>query len=153
MTLKYLSCFKKKYSLKSLKYLAIASMILLFFLGNNVSGQSKEFTAKKNKDGIQVIEMKANDFFFSPNIITVAVNVPVEIRTIRKSQFTPHNIVVKAPEAGIDISESITQEPKVIKFTPTKTGKYLFYCDRKVFFFIKHSSKGMRGILKVIESD
>ena len=126
-------------------------IILLVFLETSVSGQKKTFTAKINKDGVQVIEMKAGDYYFSPNFITVKVNVPVEIKLIRKSEFTPHNIILKAPEAGISISTSIMREPKVIKFTPVKTGKYLFICDRKVFFFIKHKSKGMQGMLKVIE--
>ncbi len=128
-------------------------IILLVFLENGVSGQKKAFTAKINNDGVQVIEMKAGDYYFSPNFITVKVNVPVEIKLIRKSQYVIHNIILKAPEAGININESMlfVSEPKTIKFTPTKTGKYLFYCDKKVFFFIKHRSKGMEGMLEVID--
>ncbi len=148
---KYSGYFKNDFFLKYLRSIALVLIILLVFLENGVSGQKKAFTAKINKDGVQVIEMKAGDYYFSPNFITVKVNVPVEIKLIRKSEFTPHNMVLKAPEAGIGISTSIMREPKVIKFTPAKTGKYLFYCDRKVFFFIKHKSKGMQGILKVIE--
>ena len=149
--LKYFSYFKNNFFLNYLRSIAMVLIILLVFLENNVSGQKKTFTAKINKDGVQVIEMKAGDYYFSPNFITVKVNVPVEIKLIRKSEFTPHNIMLKAPEAGISISTSIMRESKVIKFTPVKTGKYLFICDRKVFFFIKHKSKGMQGILKVIE--
>lgn len=135
------------------KILAITAIILLVFGVNGANGQQKVFTAKKNKDGVQVIEMKAGDYYFSPNRITVKVNVPVEIKIIRKSQYITHNIVLKAPEAGININESMlfVSEPKTIRFIPTKAGKYLFYCDRKVFFFIKHRSKGMEGILEVIE--
>ncbi len=137
----------------SIKSLAIVLIILLVFLVNGANGQKKAFTAKKNKDGVQVIEMKAGDYYFSPNRITVKVNVPVEINIIRKSEYVTHNIVLKAPGAGININESMlfVSEPKTIKFTPTKTGKYLFYCDKKVFFFIKHRSKGMEGILEEIE--
>lgn len=136
-----------------LKPFAVTAIILLAFLVNGANGQKKAFTAKINKDGVQVIEMKAGDYYFSPDRITVKVNVPVEIKIIRKSEYVTHNLVLKAPEAGININESMlfVSEPKTIKFTPTKIGKYLFYCDRKVFFFIKHRSKGMEGILEVIE--
>lgn len=136
-----------------LKPLTVTAIILLAFLVNGANGQKKAFTAKINKDGVQVIEMKAGDYYFSPDRITVKVNVPVEIKIIRKSEYVTHNLVLKAPEAGININESMlfVSEPKTIKFTPTKIGKYLFYCDRKVFFFIKHRSKGMEGILEVIE--
>jgi plastocyanin domain-containing protein len=137
----------------TLKSLAVSAFILLVFLVNGANGQKKAFTAKINKEGTQVIEMKAGDYYFSPNRITVKINVPVEIKVIRKSEYVTHNIVLKAPEAGININESMpfVSELKTIKFTPTKTGKYLFYCDRKVFFFMKHRSKGMQGVLKVIE--
>lgn len=117
----------------TLKPLAVTAIILLVFLVNGANGQKKAFTAKINKEGIQVIEMKAGDYYFSPNRITVKVNVPVEIKIIRKSEYVTHNIVLKAPEAGININEFMlfVSEPKTIKFTPTKTGKYLFYCDSK----------------------
>ncbi len=140
-------------NMSRLKSLTVTATILLVFLVNGADGQKKALTAKINKDGVQVIEMKAGDYYFSPNRITVKVNVPVEIIIIRKSQYVIHNIVLKAPEAGINFNESLlfVSEPKTIKFTPTKTGKYLFYCDKKVFFFIKHRSKGMEGTLEVID--
>ena len=137
----------------TLKSLAVTAIILLAFSVNGANGQKKAFTAKINKEGVQVLEMKAGDYYFSPNRITVKVNVPVEIKIIRKSEYVTHNIVLKATEAGININESMlfVSEPKIIKFTHTKTGKYFFYCDKKVFFFIKHRSKSMEGILEVIE--
>jgi plastocyanin domain-containing protein len=60
-------------------------------------------------------------------------------------------IVIKAPEAGIDISESLSTEPKIIRFTPIKTGKYVFYCAKKFLFFKSHRDKGMEGVLEVIK--
>ncbi len=133
-----------------MKYLGVALMILFFFGINGASGQGKPFTAKINKEGVQVIEMTANDYYYAPRIITVKVNVPVEIQIIRKSKYVQHNIIIEAPDAGINVYDEATSELKVIKFTPTKTGKYFFYCDRKSFF-ISHRWRGMEGLLKVVE--
>jgi len=58
--------------------------------------------------------------------------------------------VLQAPEAGIAIKEELGTEPKVIKFTPTKAGKYPFYCDHR-FLFWTHRAKGMEGVLEVTE--
>jgi plastocyanin len=78
------------------------------------------------------------------------VNVPVEITIKKESGFAPHDIVLHAPEAGIDFKVELSTEQKVIKFTPTKVGKYPFYCDHR-FLFWSHRAKGMEGILEVTD--
>jgi plastocyanin len=50
-----------------------------------------------------------------------------------------------------NIDEQISTEPKIIKFTPTKTGKFPFYCDKKLLFFKSHRERGMEGIIEVTE--
>jgi hypothetical protein len=41
--------------------------------------------------------------------------------------------------------------PKVIKFAPTKTGIYPFFCDKKFLMFKSHRERGMEGTLEVVE--
>lgn len=42
-------------------------------------------------------------------------------------EVSPHYIVVKAPEAGIDFKVALVEKDwQPIKFTPTKVGKYGF---------------------------
>jgi len=65
--------------------------------------------------------------------------------------MVPHNFVLKAPEAGMDVTADLGKEPQTIRFTPTKVGEYPFYCDKKLLFFESHREKGMKGILKVEE--
>jgi plastocyanin domain-containing protein len=79
------------------------------------------------------------------------VNVPVEMRISKEAGVVPHNIVINAPDAGIDFNETLGKEPKVIKFTPKKVGKYLFSCDKKLLFFKSHKDKGMEGVIEVVE--
>ncbi len=102
-------------------------------------------------DGVQRVELVGGGYFFDPDHIVVRVNVPVELTVRKESGIVPHNIVVKAPEAGMEFEESLSSDPKVIKFTPTKPGSYPIYCSKKLLFFESHREKGMEGVLEVVE--
>ena len=119
-----------------------------------VSGQNtpeKRTVAAIGADGVQRIEVVGGSYFFAPNVIVVKVNVPVELRVRKESGITPHDMVLKAPEAGIDFSISLSTTPKSITFTPLKTGKYTFECTHKLLFFKSHKDRGMSGILEVVD--
>ena len=111
----------------------------------------KVFQATVDKDGVQQVEVFGGRYYFTPGRILVKVNVPVELKVRKGSGIVPHNIVMKAPEAGIDFKVSLTEEWQVVRFTPSKTGLYPFYCDKKLLFLESHREKGMEGILEVIE--
>jgi plastocyanin domain-containing protein len=113
--------------------------------------EEKLFTAAVSKDGVQRVEIVGGDYFFNPNHIVVKVNVPVELKIRKEGVIVPHDIVMKAAEAGIDFKVSLSKEPHVVRFTPTKTGSYPFYCSKKLLFFESHREKGMEGILEVVE--
>jgi len=114
-------------------------------------GQMKVYKAAVDKDGIQRVNMLAGGYFYDPDYIIVKVNVPVEITIRKEPGVTPHDIVIKEPDAGIDISESLSTDPKIITFTPRKTGKYPFYCSKKLLFFQSHRDKGMKGVIEVTD--
>lgn len=108
------------------------------------------YKAQIDQNGIQKVEMVGGSYFYKPNDVIVKVNVPVEIIIKKEPGFVPHDIVMHSPEAGMDFKVDFGNEPKTIKFTPTKTGKYPFYCD-KGFLFWNHREKGMEGVLEVTE--
>jgi plastocyanin len=112
--------------------------------------QEKVFRAVIDTDGVQRVEVLGGGYYFSPNHIIVRVNTPVELKIRKEPGIVPHNFVIKAQNAGIDVDESMDTEPKLIRFTPTKTGSYPFYCDKKLLFFESHREKGMEGVLEVI---
>ena len=114
-------------------------------------GKVNRVVAAVDADGVQRVEVLGGEYFFDPNYIVVKVNKPVELKVKKTGGFTPHNIVVKAPEAGIDFSESMGKEPKVIKFTPTAVGKYPMYCSKKLPFVKSHRDRGMDGFIEVVE--
>lgn len=114
-----------------------------------VKGEVKQAVAVLGPDGIQRMEILGGGYFYDPNHVIVKVNVPVEITIKREAGFVPHDFAIKAPEAGIEVQESMDTTPKVVKFTPAKVGTYPFYCTKKMIFTSSHRDKGMKGILEV----
>jgi plastocyanin len=119
--------------------------------GGGKPKEEKVFKATVGSDGVQLVEILGGSYFFAPNHVIVKVNIPVELTVKKEAGIVPHNIVAKAPEAGIDFDIAMSSEPKIIKFTPAKTGTYLFYCNKKLLFFESHREKGMEGTIEVIE--
>lgn len=109
------------------------------------------FRAVADADGVQRVAILGGGYFYKPNHIIVKVNVPVELTVRKEGWFVPHDFVIDSPEAGITVRESLSTEPKVIRFTPTRVGKYPFFCSKKPPFFKSHREKGMEGVLEVVE--
>jgi plastocyanin domain-containing protein len=106
--------------------------------------------AKVDADGVQRIRLVGGSYFFKPNHIVVRVNVPVELLASRESGMTPHDLVIRAQDAGVMVEEALGTDPKKINFTATKVGKYAFYCSKKLPFIAGHREKGMEGTLEVV---
>ena len=113
--------------------------------------EKKIFTAVTGPDGIQKVSIVGGEYYFDPDHIVVKVNVPVELSVKKEGGIVPHNIVMKSPEAGMAFEEPMGSQPKVIKFTPKKTGTYPFSCTKKLLFFRSHEARGMKGAIEVIE--
>ncbi len=132
-----------------------SSIPVLLFLGAALlaaqTTPEKRTVAAIGTDGVQRVEVLGGSYFFDPSVIVVKVNVPVELRVRKESGITPHDMVLKAPEAGIDFSVSLSTTEKSVKFTPTKTGRYVFECTHKLLFFKSHKDRGMQGILEVVD--
>jgi plastocyanin len=112
--------------------------------------QEQPAPVKPDADGVQRIRVISGSYFFKPDRIVVKANVPVEILASRESGMTPHNLVIQAKEAGVMVDEDLATDPKKIAFTPTKAGKYPFYCSKKLPFMAGHREKGMEGVLEVV---
>jgi plastocyanin len=80
----------------------------------------------------------------------IKVNVPLELLASREAGVVPHNLVIKAPQAGISVDEDLATDIKKIAFTATAVGKYPFYCGKKLLFFASHRERGMHGVLEVV---
>ena len=101
-------------------------------------------------DGVQRATVLVDSYFYKPKDIVVRVGLPVELTLISQTTITPHNFVLKEPQAGLMVNQEIgAGETVQVRFTPGKAGVYTFYCDKKLLFFKSHREKGMEGILKV----
>jgi len=116
-----------------------------------IAGKVEKVVATIDADGVQRVAILGGGYFYKPNYVVVKVNVPVEFSLTKESGFTPHDFVIKAPEAGVDIKVSLDTKPQVVKFTATKPGKYAIACSKKAPFSKSHKDKGMEGILEVTE--
>jgi plastocyanin domain-containing protein len=130
---------------KALGRASVFALVMLAF----VPALAQE-PVKPDADGVQRIRIVAGSYFFKPNHIVVKVNVPVELTASRESGITPHDLVIRADEAGLAIKEDLGTEPKKITFTATKPGKYAIYCGKKLPFVAGHRDKGMEGVLEVV---
>ena len=133
------------------KFIVLPSIFICFFLLAGAHGQKNIFKAAVDSDGVQRVKILAGNYFFNPDYIIVKVNIPVELTVVKEPEITPHVFVIKKPGTGLDIEESLSAEPKTIKFTPNKVGKYQFYCPQKLLIFKSHRQQGMEGIIEVVE--
>lgn len=98
----------------------------------------------------QVVSVELDSYGYTPKNIIVKVNRPVLLRARSKSRLLPHNLIVDAPEAGIDVDIDLKRGGKgEALFTPTKTGTYVMYCDKKPPVGRSHRERGMEGTLVV----
>ena len=138
-----------------MRILRTFAAVLILVLGSVGYGQEtakNKFVAVIGPDGVQKVEITGGSYYFDPNDIVVKVNVPVELVVKKARGSTPHSIFLKAPEAGIDFSVSLGNEPKTIKFTPTKVGMYPFWCTKRAPMSSKsHRDHGMTGVLEVVD--
>ncbi len=98
----------------------------------------------------QVINVKMESYSFTPDKITVKVGQPVTLKLVNEATFIPHNLVIKAPEAGIDVKLLLSAgKSGEVSFTPTKAGTYEMICDKALPIGKSHKEKGMHGKLIV----
>jgi len=133
------------------KYALFSVILLLLCVAYAGGAERKEFTASVDKNGVQRVEILGGSYFFDPNYIIVKVNVPVELKIRKESGITPHNFILQAPEAGMNINVDLGTDATLVAFTPTKIGTYPFFCDKKLPFMASHRERGMEGVLEVRE--
>jgi plastocyanin len=141
--------------MKRVLFFLVCSCVNLLIFGVTPAETSdnppEPYRATLDKDGIQRVQILGGDYFFKPKHIIVKARVPVQLSVRVEPGIKPHDIVIKAPQAGIWVNQKLATAPKTISFTPFIPGKYPFYCSSKLLFFKSHRERGMEGVLEVTE--
>ena len=100
----------------------------------------------------QAIEVKLGGYYIKPEKITFKRDQPVTLNLVNEATLIPHNLVIKAPEAGIDVKVDVSAgKTASVSFTPTKSGSYEMICSKEPPFGKSHKEKGMHGVLEVVD--
>lgn len=98
----------------------------------------------------QVIEIKLDSYTINPDRITVKAGQPVTLKVKNEASFIPHNLVIKAPQAGVEVKVDVSAgKSGEVSFTPTQPGTYEMVCDKQPPIGKSHKQKGMHGVLVV----
>lgn len=117
---------------------------------DETTGTAPAVTATVDADGVQRVKMILDSYSYEPAHLIVAAGKPVELMLESISGFAPHNIVIDDPASGLNVRKDVgAGNTTTVTFTPDKTGKFAFYCDKKAPFMASHREKGMEGVLEV----
>jgi plastocyanin len=107
-------------------------------------------SATQDNSGPQRIEMDLGDYRFHPKSLSIAAGSSAELILTNRDSFIPHNFIVEAPEAGMEVRMNVPSSESVkVVLRPTRPGTYAFYCDKQFLFFESHREKGMEGQIEV----
>ena len=106
--------------------------------------------ATRDNPGVQRVDMDLGDYQFHPKTLSIAAGTTAELILTNRDSITPHNFIVEAPEAGMEVNLEVSAgESATIVLRPTRPGTYTFYCDKQFLFFESHREKGVEGQVKV----
>jgi plastocyanin domain-containing protein len=129
----------------------ILALLISEIITVSTAEESKPVEASISQDGVQRAEIIVDSYSFAPDRILVVVGKPVELDLRSVTSVIPHNFSIHHPDAGMDIDQKIPHGEDVkVTFTPTKTGRYEFYCNKRGLFG-SHRKKGMEGTIEVKE--
>jgi plastocyanin len=122
---------------------AAGLLAVLVFAAGPVHGQGME--------PAQELSLTLGDYHFSPDTLQVHTGRPVRLTLSNTDTITPHNFTLQAADAGLNIDTDVSAGRKtVVEFTPVKTGRYVFFCNKKLPFMKSHRDRGMEGTLEVL---
>lgn len=101
-------------------------------------------------DGVQRATVTLDSYSYAPNHLIVEAGKPVELTLISVTTITPHNFIIKDPAGSLSVEQDVSAGKTVtVKFTPTQSGIFPIYCDKRLWPLPSHRDKGMEGKLEV----
>ena len=91
-----------------------------------------------------------DSYSYEPAHLVVEKGKPVELTLKSVTVLTPHNFIVKDPAGGFSVEQDVgAGKTTILRFTPTQSGTFPIYCDKRLWPLPSHRDKGMEGELEV----
>jgi len=108
------------------------------------------FTVPVDSDGVQRTTVILDSYSYQPGHLIVEKGKPVELTLKSVTTFTPHNFIIKDPAGSLAVEQDVRAgKTTLLKFTPTQSGTFPIYCDKRLWPLPSHRDKGMEGKLEV----
>lgn len=124
----------------------LSAMMGTVALATDMAQPAFQFVVPMGADGIQRVTIILDSYSYTPNHVIVEAGKPVELTLTSVTMITPHNFIIKELSVEQDVSAGKTV---VIMFTPTQTGVFPIYCDKRLWPLPSHRDKGMEGQFEV----
>ena len=101
-------------------------------------------------DGVQRATVILDSYSYQPDHLIVERGKPVELTLTSVTTIIPHNFIIKDPAGSLTVEQDVSAgKTVVVKFTPTQSGTFPIYCDKRLWPLPSHRDKGMEGKLEV----
>lgn len=112
----------------------------------DIAQPTTPFVASVGTDRVQRATIMLDSYSYTPKHLIVEAGKPVELTLTSVTTITPHNFIIKELSVEQDLSAGKTV---TITFTPTQTGTFPIYCDKRLWPLPSHRDKGMEGTFEV----
>jgi heme/copper-type cytochrome/quinol oxidase subunit 2 len=108
------------------------------------------FTVPVDSDGVQRTTVILDSYSYQPGHLVVEKGKPVELTLKSVTTLIPHNFIIKDPAGSLAVEQDVgAGKTALLKFTPTQSGTFPIYCDKRLWPLPSHRDKGMEGKLEV----
>src|SRR5512146_2857129 len=140
-----------------MRRLYACGIFVLMIAGGLTSVQAAEpsqfgppFVVPVAPDGVQRATVILDSYSYQPGHLIVEAGKPVELTLTSVTTIIPHNFIIKDPAGSLSVEQDVSAGKTVIvKFTPTRTGTFPIYCDKRLWPLPSHRDKRMVGRLAV----
>ena len=130
--------------------LSLSLVLAVTSLAADPASIGPPFTVPVDSDGVQRTTVILDSYSYQPGHLIVEKGKPVELTLKSVTTFTPHNFIIKDPAGSLAVEQDVSAgKTTLLKFTPTQSGTFPIYCDKRLWPLPSHRDKGMEGELEV----
>ena len=130
--------------------LSLSLVLAVTSLASDPASIGPPFTVPVDSDGVQRTTVILDSYSYQPGHLIVEKGKPVELTLKSVTTFTPHNFIIKDPAGSLAVEQDVSAgKTTLLKFTPTQSGTFPIYCDKRLWPLPSHRDKGMEGELEV----